>query len=119
MTIQAAIEKINSYNNFLARQEESKIVVEFQFKGKKRVAGFVSENNTQLSVGFCGAFTSRFESILEKISALKIDWSLKVENKITDKKSNPNKIKSYHYSSLAERDRLESDASNWMFTHDL
>jgi len=119
MTIQQAISTINGFTNFYAKLDDNKIVIEYYFKGKRKEAGFVSEKDIQLSLGFCGSFTSRFESILNKIHDFKIDWTTETETESKKETKTSNKIGDHHYSSLAERDRLEADDSNWMYTHDL
>lgn len=130
MTVQEAVETINKIKNFSAsienREKTTIIVVEYFFKGKKKEAGFLSEKDTKLSIGFCGSFTDSYESKLNHIKSFKIGWKQETTQETQQPQKQHKKqhlrrirIESYHYSSLSERDRLESDSSNWMYTHDL
>lgn len=125
MTTQQAIGKIKEMGftaNLWEKNGKSRIYVSFNFKGMTKDAGFIGNDKVEFvtftwarsMAATSGVFLADKNSKLAEIAQFEIDWSTS-----QPKNTKPVfQVDASQYSSLAERDRLESEP-NWTWTHDL
>jgi hypothetical protein len=118
MTIQDAIKAIEAAGFTAKLWEKSgiqRIYISFNFKGSSRTGGFVGSDKTELVAQACGGATEKYQSRLNEIGKMEIEWAANAAN---SHKVALSMLHSHHYSNKAERDRIAEMAS-WELTHDL